>query len=101
MAKCPAHNDRSPSLRVTRGTGGKALVHCHAGCPVESVVAALGLELGALFDETREEVKERLPPDRWPVTATYTYETAGGDPLFRVLRKTSEDSGRKTFRQER
>lgn len=101
MAKCPAHNDRSPSLSVTRGTGGKALVHCHAGCPVESVVSALGLEISALFDETREEVKERLPPDQWPITATYTYENSEGEPVFRVLRRTSEDSGRKTFRQQR
>ena len=56
----------------------------------------------ALFEEDgRGEARETLPPEKWPTTATYTYEDAGGDPLFRVLRKTSPDSGTKTFRQQR
>ncbi|HEY9093498.1 MAG TPA: CHC2 zinc finger domain-containing protein, partial [Candidatus Cryosericum sp.] len=38
MALCPAHDDRRPSLRVTTGDDGRALVHCHAGCPPEAVV---------------------------------------------------------------
>lgn len=102
MALCPAHGDRTPSLSVARGTGGKALVHCHAGCTAESVMSAIGLGIGDLFDgDDRKEARETLPPDKWPVTATYTYEDASGKPLYRVLRKTSQDSGNKTFRQER
>ena len=42
MAKCPSHEDGTASLSVMRGTGGKVLMHCHAGCLVESIVAALG-----------------------------------------------------------
>lgn len=58
------------------------------------------MELGDLFDGDDRAARESLPPDRWPVTATYTYENEGGDPVYRVLRKTSPDSGAKTFRQE-
>lgn len=48
-AKCPAHDDRSPSLSVAdRGDGG-ILVHCFAGCSVDSIVAALGLALADLM----------------------------------------------------
>ncbi len=103
IALCPAHEDNSPSLSVARGTGGKALVHCHAGCPTERVVEALGLKLTDLFDEDKSEreARETLPPDKWPITSTYTYESAAGDPLYRVLRMTSPDSGNKTFRQQR
>ncbi len=102
MAQCPAHADNTPSLSVGRGTGGKALVFCHGGCPTEAILAALGMELGDLFDgDDRKKAEETLPPDRWPVTATYTYLNADGTPRYRVLRKTSQDSGNKTFRQER
>ncbi len=39
-ARCPAHDDRSPSLSVT--IGDKAvLFHCFAGCDNEAVLAAL------------------------------------------------------------
>jgi putative DNA primase/helicase len=50
LAKCPAHNDNSPSLSITENDSGKVLVHCHAGCEQSSVVAALkalGLWVGS------------------------------------------------------
>ena len=40
MARCPAHQDRSPSLRLT-DRDGKLLVHCYAGCPQDAVIEAL------------------------------------------------------------
>lgn len=49
--KCPAHEDRSPSLSVKVLDDGRVLVHCHAGCSAPDVVAALGLSLGDLFPE--------------------------------------------------
>jgi hypothetical protein len=41
MARCPAHDDREPSLSISAGPDGKVLVHCHAGCDQHDVVAAL------------------------------------------------------------
>ncbi len=40
VACCPAHEDRNPSLSL-RDSNGHVLVHCHAGCPQESVIGAL------------------------------------------------------------
>src|ERR1035441_4284087 len=40
VARCPAHEDRSPSLSIVE-RGGKVLVHCHAGCSQEAVIEAL------------------------------------------------------------
>jgi hypothetical protein len=48
-ARCPAHQDRSPSLAITEVESGKVLVHCFAECPVQDVLAAIGLEMDALF----------------------------------------------------
>lgn len=50
VARCPAHEDRSPSLSIARG-GDRWLVHCFAGCYPIDVMAALGLELADLFDD--------------------------------------------------
>jgi Protein of unknown function (DUF3631)/Toprim-like len=50
-ARCPAHEDRQPSLSIAEGEDGRLLLHCFAGCPVERVVAAVGLELRDLFPE--------------------------------------------------
>jgi hypothetical protein len=41
MARCPAHHDREPSLSIREADNGKILVHCHAGCEQEHVIAAL------------------------------------------------------------
>ena len=41
MARCPVHEDRSPSLSITTGNDGKVLVRCHAGCDQRDLIAAL------------------------------------------------------------
>lgn len=40
LAHCPAHEDSTPSLSITE-SGGKILVHCHAGCTQDAVIAAM------------------------------------------------------------
>ena len=49
LALCPAHDDRRPSLSVSEGTDGRALVYCFAGCPVAAIVAALALTVRDLM----------------------------------------------------
>ncbi len=41
MARCPAHDDRTPSLSIRDAGNGKVLVRCHAGCDQERVIAIL------------------------------------------------------------
>src|SRR5690606_10114423 len=43
MARCPAHDDRTPSLGVTLGRNA-VLFHCFAGCSQADVLAALARE---------------------------------------------------------
>ena len=40
-ARCPAHDDRTPSLSIRDADENKVLVRCHAGCDQEHVIAAL------------------------------------------------------------
>ena len=51
VAKCPAHDDRSPSLSIRECDDGRTLLHCFGGCEVEEVLAALGLTFGDLYPE--------------------------------------------------
>jgi hypothetical protein len=45
-ALCPSHEDRTPSLSVTRHKHGGAVFFCHAGCDWQKVSAALGASPG-------------------------------------------------------
>src|SRR6266536_183484 len=47
--RCPAHDDSAPSLSVQLQSDGKILLHCHAGCRAEDIVAALGLTMADLL----------------------------------------------------
>jgi hypothetical protein len=49
LAKCPAHNDREPSLSINEGSDGRALLKCFAGCDTKDVLAALGMTWRDLF----------------------------------------------------
>jgi putative DNA primase/helicase len=49
MARCPAHDDRNPSLSVALRDG-RVLIHCFAGCTPEAVLQAVGLTWRDLRD---------------------------------------------------
>src|SRR6266542_2581006 len=51
-AKCPAHEDRKPSLSINEGMDGRALLKCQAGCDTNDVLAALGMTWRDLFPTT-------------------------------------------------
>jgi len=67
-ACCPAHNDKGPSLAIREADDGRVLLHCFAGCEVNSVVTAIGMDMTDLFppdDKRREypvEGKKSLKP---------------------------------------
>jgi hypothetical protein len=60
-ARCPAHDDGTPSLYIAVGlSGDRIVVRCNAGCDVEAIVGALGLGLDDLFldDDATVEVDD-------------------------------------------
>ena len=50
-ARCPAHEDREPSLSVKELSDGRILIHCHAGCGAADVMEAAGLSLRDLYPD--------------------------------------------------
>jgi hypothetical protein len=85
-ARCPAHDDKKPSLSIGRGHDGKILLHCQAGCELQSILKALNLEESDLFPERNGKAP----------THVYQYLTPGGKLAYEVLRFHPKD-----FRQRR
>ncbi len=69
VARCPAHKDRTASLSIRELEDGRMLLHCFAGCAVESVVAAAGLTLEDLFPPRAPSPGGGRPAEKRPFTA--------------------------------
>src|SRR5262249_59871747 len=52
-ARCPAHDDRTASLSVSPGTTRDVVVTCFAGCKLDAVIRALGLDSAAILGAGR------------------------------------------------
>jgi hypothetical protein len=63
MARCPAHEDRAPSLSIADARDGKVLVRCHAGCDQRDVIAALRAR-GVWDADERRPIRFSRQPDR-------------------------------------
>ena len=89
-ACCPAHDDKTPSLSIKEGDDGRTLLHCHAGCTLEAVCAAMNIKPADLFADGHRNGS----PGR--IVATYPYHDAAGKVLFEVVRYDPKD-----FRQRK
>jgi hypothetical protein len=59
MVRCPCHDDRTPSLSLAEGDGGKLIWFCHAGCRQYEVGQALCRAFPVtLFDRWQAEQRE-------------------------------------------
>ena len=70
QALCPAHQDKNPSLSIRQTDDQRVLLHCFAGCSVESILDAVELTFDHLFpprppraDGYRPERRPFLPFD--------------------------------------
>ena len=85
IAKCPAHDDKNPSLSI-RDADGKVLLHCHAGCTQGDVIDALKAH-GVWQPERTENSR---------IVAEYDYTDEQGILLYQVVRYQPKD-----FKQRR
>jgi DNA primase len=67
IARCPAHDDRRPSLSIREAEDHKVLLKCWSGCGAAEIVNALGLSLSDLFPQDRRNLSEHSTgPTRRP-----------------------------------
>ncbi|MFN8678792.1 MAG: DUF3987 domain-containing protein [Thermomicrobiales bacterium] len=91
-ARCPAHEDRHPSLSIHVGDDDRVLLHCHAGCPIDAILAALDLRATDLFSQATRRVRSGASasasasrPSR--IVATYDYVDAQGVLRYQAVRR--------------
>jgi hypothetical protein len=84
-ATCPAHDDRNASLSIGQGRTG-ALLHCHAGCPTDEVLEALGMSAANLFDNHTDSRDRDSWTPHGPATEVFDYTDENGILLFQVCR---------------
>jgi len=87
QALCPAHADKNPSLSI-HIRDNKILLHCHAGCSHEAVLAALRIEARELSLDASDGKARAV--------AEYPYMDEHREVLFQVVRLEP-----KSFRQRR
>ena len=80
LACCPAHPDKRPSLSIRELDDGRVLVKCFAGCSVEEVLHAVGLEFDSLFPE--KLIGHCLHPERHPFSAKDILEAVRHETLI-------------------
>lgn len=64
-ARCPAHDDKNPSLSIKEGEGGRLLLFCHAGCDFRAIVSAL-YDRGISIARARYDLAETAPAIQKP-----------------------------------
>ena len=92
-ARCPAHEDRRSSLSISTGDDGKILLHDHAGCSTEEIVAKLGLRMADLMPSSDGQ---HAGNGKAEISKTYDYTDEQGNLLYQVVRMIPKD-----FRQRR
>jgi AAA domain len=81
-ARCPAHDDRQPSLSITEKNG-KILINCFAQCALEKILAKVNLQLSDLFIN---EVRARRQSTAAREVGRYPYTDEQGNLLFEKVR---------------
>jgi hypothetical protein len=119
LMRCPAHQDRKPSLSISEGREGCVLLKCQAGCDLDAVLAGLGIEKKDLFPERpfastakpkpqRQAAGKTSPVIDWPgkrirlvrarvpfggkIVDAIRIETATPKPKPTLKRRRSDDS---------
>lgn len=96
-ARCPAHEDRQPSLSISRGSDGRVLLKCHTGCSFEAVVEKMGLTPPDLFPPSPNgtplqvmvggaPTKHAASPTLGRIETTYDYQD-NGELVYQTVRK--------------
>lgn len=78
LARCPAHEDKSPSLSVAERSE-RVLLHCFAGCSALEVLQSVGLDFA---DVMPPKPVDMLPPIRRAFPAADVLEALSSEAQY-------------------
>lgn len=89
FARCPAHDDRGPSLSIREASDSTALLNDFGGrCTAREIVEKIGLDLKSLFpaSQGRVHTPRRPPPEPKPAPVVwYSAPPHDSDPLWKTF----------------
>ena len=85
-AKCPSHDDRRASLSISKGSDGRVLLHCHAGCSVQAICSSLGIATRDLFLSQSPSSNGHAKKPRGRLVRAYDYVSGEGELVFQSCR---------------
>lgn len=89
QCNCPAHSDKQASLTISKGRK-CVLFHCHAGCTIESILLAVGIEKSDTFFEsisnTSDWKKYIEKREGKRIEGIYPYVSCNGNYAFHKIR---------------
>lgn len=91
MARCPAHDDGKASLSISPGRDHPVVLHCHANCDPDDILARLGLTWADLSDPKPRRDDGEVWTPAGPAVAVYDYRDEQGQVLFQVCRTANKD----------
>lgn len=77
--RCPAHEDKKPSLMIRSADNGGTLVKCMAGCPTEKVLERVGLKMKDIMPPQNTKLQKN-------VVAIYNYYDSQGNRCAEKVR---------------
>jgi hypothetical protein len=80
-ARCPAHEDKNPSLSVCETENGSVLAKCFAGCSFERIFACLDLDISEAFPPRNKSGREPRQTPRL-ITASQALEILNTEANF-------------------
>lgn len=98
-SRCPAHDDRGPSLAVRELDDGRTLVHCFAGCSVDEVLQAVGLTFSDLYPP--RALDHPAKPERRPFPAADVLRAIGFEALVVCASAVAVLEGKPFSQQDR
>lgn len=89
QCKCPAHDDKQASLTISKGRK-CTLFYCHAGCKIDSILSAAGLEKkDTYYDAGPQQTNWRTfveGREKRKIEAVYNYVSINGSYAFTKIR---------------
>ena len=99
-ARCPAHDDRGPSLSVRETSDEAVLLHCFAGCTVHDITALLGLDMADLYPPRDSRPGEPRRPPRL-LTPGQALELLRLEAMLTLMAASSLSQGKTLTEQDR
>jgi len=95
-ARCPCHDDKLASLRISKGRKA-TLIYCHAGCATPNILAELGHTMSELYydhdlnnphsptTDTDIKLQQMIRNKTAPTVRELAPDRTLGDVLYRIL----------------